>query len=596
LDLAPTRRDPHRLVAAAEARQPGPPLLGLSLLGVFVAARLAVVAGRGVLLLSPWSPFALMWQDLLAAAAFMALERGLRRAHLAQVVYAASVVWVALNAAVARVLGTPLTWPMIRAARGPLADSIRHSATAEPIGAFALVAALGVALPLLLRRRRSGLGHAAILGVAGIIALGFAVASRVETFGLERNAIVALAASSLPRLPERVAVETDWRAGPPEPGPDLRGLRGRARGYNAVLVMLESAGAQYLGAYGARPDPMPRLTDLARGSLLFEHAYAVYPESVKGLFSVLCSAYPGFDTDPELYRRYSGPSLAGELRSAGYRTGLFHSGRFMYLGMEAILAERGFETLEDAGWIGGNRNSSFGIDEPSAVRRLLAWIDTAPRPFFAVYLPVAGHHPYATGEPGPFPEARDIDRYLNALHEADAAVGAILDGLRARGLDGSTALLIAGDHGEAFGQHAGNYGHTSFVYEENVRVPLVIAAPGAAPMRIGGAASLIDAAPTLLDLLGRSIPRGFQGRSLLAGVPRSALFFTDYSLGLLGLRDGCRKYVFELESRRSRLFDLCSDPAETVDLAARDPGWAAVYRDRLERWAAAQRARVVQIR
>ena len=75
----------------------------------------------------------------------------------------------------------------------------------------------------------------------------------------------------------------------------------------------------------------------------------------------------------------------------------------MYLGMEGIVKGRGFETLEDAGAIGGRVNSSFGVDEPAAVERILGWIDSLPKgqPFFITYLPVAGHHPYATPEPGP---------------------------------------------------------------------------------------------------------------------------------------------------------------------------------------------------
>jgi hypothetical protein len=68
----------------------------------------------------------------------------------------------------------------------------------------------------------------------------------------------------------------------------------------------------------------------------------------------------------------------------------------MYLGMDVVVRDRGFEVLEDAGEIGGQRESSFGVDEASAVRRMLAWIDSLPsnHKFFMTYLPIAGHHPY----------------------------------------------------------------------------------------------------------------------------------------------------------------------------------------------------------
>jgi arylsulfatase A-like enzyme len=270
----------------------------------------------------------------------------------------------------------------------------------------------------------------------------------------------------------------------------------------------------------------------------------------------------------------------------------------MYLGMDAVVQNRGYDTLEDAGAIGGDHDSSFGIDEPSAVRRILRWIDDVPtgEHFLASYLPISGHHPYAVPEPGPFPGEEDIDRYRNALHYADAALGQLLDGLRSRGLDRHTLFVVLGDHGEAFGQHDGNYGHTLFLYEENVRVPFLIAAPGLTqePERVGRVASLIDTAPTVLDLLGVPSPDGRQGHSLLDPQTRMALFCTDYSLGYLGLRDGRWKLIHELESGRSRLYDLEDDPDERRDLAAHEPERAAAYREHVLRWAAAQKYHITK--
>ena len=123
---------------------------------------------------------------------------------------------------------------------------------------------------------------------------------------------------------------------------------------------------------------MPNLTRLAERAILFENAYTVYPETIKSFFAVQCSLHPAMDTPAEAYGRDFGPSLATVLRRRGYRTGLFHSGRFMYLGMDAVIRNRGYDTLEDAGAIGGDHESSFGIDEPSAVRRILRWIDDLP--------------------------------------------------------------------------------------------------------------------------------------------------------------------------------------------------------------------------
>ena len=233
------------------------------------------------------------------------------------------------------------------------------------------------------------------------------------------------------------------------------------------------------------------------------------------------------------------------------------------------------------------------MDEPSTVARILSWIDALPagQRFFVTYLPIAGHHPYETPQPGPFPERDEFGRYRNALHYGDTSLGALMRGLRARGLDQNTIWIVLGDHGEAFGQHEGNYGHTFQLYEENVRVPFLIAAPGLIPRQIrsGQVVSLIDTAPTLLDLMNLPIPQRYQGRSMLDGEPRMALFFADYSLGLRGLRDGPWKFVYELGSGRSKLFDLEKDPSEKTNFANRHIDQARWYAQDLQTWSAAQK-------
>jgi len=355
-----------------------------------------------------------------------------------------------------------------------------------------------------------------------------------------------------------------------------------------VLVSLESTAAQYLSLYGGEYETMPNLTALARRALVFDNAYAVYPESIKGLFSVLCSVFPAFDSQPEQYENVDCRSVAAVLETAGYRTAMFHSGRFGYLGMESIIRNRGYQTLEDAANISGNLNSSFGVDEPSTVARMLAWIDSIPRGqnFFLTYLPIAGHHPYATPERGPFAGASEIDQYRNALHYGDVSLGTLIEGLRARGLENNTLWIIYGDHGEAFHQHEGNYGHTFFLYDENIHVPFVIAAPGLIRKqeRIRKIVSLVDTAPTILDLMGLASPANYQGRTMLDGASRMALFFTDYSLGLLGLRDGPWKFIYDIGSGNEKLFNLEIDPHEMTDIAASDQGRASSYKQVVRGW------------
>jgi sulfatase-like protein len=565
-------------------------MIATSLAVVLLVARVMVVAGHHVTL-SWWSPVAFMWQDAIVVLAFAVIEVQLReRPRLAWAAYAAITGYVAINIPVARVLSTPLTWPMWLAARGALSDSIRVYVTWRYLLLMMSPLVVAVLAPRIFRRA----APPALIAALGVCAaLGPAAVGQVETFGLERNAWTALIATSLPRLHAGSATGAWQTVGFDRTRhEDLRQMAGRAAGRNIVLVSLESTAARYLGIYGARPDAMPNLSELARTSIVFENAYAAYPESIKGLFSILCSTYPALDSATGVYARVPCRSIADVLSANGYRTGLFHSGRFMYLGMEAIVRRRGYDVAVDAGDISGQHQSSFGVDEASTVSRILSWIDNGPRDrrFFVTYLPIAGHHPYDTPEPGPFAEDNEFGRYRNALHYADASLGALVRGLRDRGLDRNTLWIVFGDHGEAFGQHEGNYGHTFFLYDENVHVPFLIAAPGlfAGETRSRRVVSLVDTAPTVLDLMGVGAPDAYQGRSMLAAEPRMAFFLADYSLGLVGLRDGPLKFIYELDAGRSKLFDIDNDPEETRDLSDREPWRTRWYAQNLRNWSAAQ--------
>src|SRR6185369_12802298 len=320
----------------------------LSLFAVLAGAKLLTLIGRDVPL-PVWTPLAYFWQDALVAVLFGIVEATVKRAWVTWTLYGAIVFYAAINVPLVRTLSTPITWVMTRAVRGTLGNSIQHHLTAANLGLISLVLLMAIALPRFLKplsRRQTmvALGLAIILIGTGPIAT-----AQLDTVGLHRNALVALVTSGFSRVTPSFAWK-DWRASPSGPSTreDLSRFHGAAANRNVVMILLESTGARYLRPYGAAEDPMPHLTQLAASSILFEHAYAVYPESIKGLFSVLCSRYPAFDTRAELYARVTTPAIAQVLARAGYRTALFHSGRFMYLGMDAILQNRGYERLEDA--------------------------------------------------------------------------------------------------------------------------------------------------------------------------------------------------------------------------------------------------------
>src|SRR4051812_14856262 len=142
-----------------------------SLLGVFILAKLLILAGRDIPL-SPWTPWAYLWQDVLVALVFAALDLlTRRRSWVGWSVYALLALYAAVNVPVACTLATPLTWPLLRATRGTLADSIAHHVTAANCLRLAAVLAAPappphpVKRPLapLLPRRPAGGGVAGFL-------------------------------------------------------------------------------------------------------------------------------------------------------------------------------------------------------------------------------------------------------------------------------------------------------------------------------------------------------------------------------------------------------------------------------------------------
>lgn len=575
----------------------------LTLAAGLVACKLALVAlrvadGGGASLLDVWSPLALVHQDALVVAAFLLAELAAGR-RFSCALWALAwllIVYGAFNVAVARVFSTPLTVSMIGATGGALSDSIALHVTASNLGAMVLVVLMAAAATRIRRRVTDRQALAATAALLGLGLVGARAAARVETLGLHRNAAFALGGTALERLapaPRAGAVSALPAEGP---ALDLRQFAGAAKGRNVVWVILESTAAEYLGAYGAAVDPTPNLTRVSHDALVFDAAYSAYPESIKGLWSMLCGASPAAQTAAKDYVAPCG-SVASALGAAGYRSAFFHSGRFRYLGMQGIVDGRGFEVAHDAETIGGEHASSFGTDDASTVRRLLAHVDElGGARFFAVYSPIAGHHPYRSPGvgPRPFPAKSEKGHYLNDLFAGDAAFGDLVDGLRARGLHERTLYVIVGDHGEAFGQHEGNFAHTLQLFDENVRVPLIVSAPGLTlgRVRVPQIASTIDLTPTTLALLGLGPDSRHEGRSLLAPEPGVARFFTDHGPLLLGLRHGGFKAVYSREHDRTRLFDLARDPGEQRDVAGAHPERAERYRAHLLEWAAWRQADV----
>ncbi len=167
--------------------------------------------------------------------------------------------------------------------------------------------------------------------------------------------------------------------------------------------------------------------------------------------------------------------------------------------------------------------------------------------------------------------------YDGEIAYVDVWVGRVIEDLRRRGLLERTLVIVAGDHGEAFGEH-GEQGHGIFCYQETLKVPLIFYAPGLVgkPRRVSARVNLTDVMPTVLDLLKMQIPGPVQGRSFLGLLDGHAekeerTFYFESLYGreemnwapLTGLLYGDFKYISLPEPE---LYDLRADRAEKRNL------------------------------
>ena len=188
--------------------------------------------------------------------------------------------------------------------------------------------------------------------------------------------------------------------------------------------------------------------------------------------------------------------------------------------------------------------------------------------------------------------------YFRLVEKVDAQIGAILEALRAAGLDEETVVIFSSDHGEANGAHLWN--QKTVLYEESVRVPLILREPGGKGARVDArlVSNGLDLFPTICDYAGVEVPEGLPGRSLrplVAGelvadwrdhlVIETALD-CDGTTGL-AVCSARHKYVlYSFGKYREQLYDLGKDPGEMVNLAGCSSHAALVEecRDLLARW------------
>ena len=374
-----------------------------------------------------------------------------------------------------------------------------------------------------------------------------------------------------------------------------------ARPRNTIVVVLESVGTKYLRLYGHAAEFMPNLTAESRHALVFDNFYAHASFTYASFRPINFSVYPGLPWHYALLdkARPQPGTLASAFKDRGARTAYLTSGDLDWGSQRWILKQStAFDVIEGSNNLGCPQLSSWGTTDRCLFDRLIRWIDEdRERPFFAVCWTDQTHDPYLlgpgqtavdlfAGKPPPL-FAADLNRYLNLMREVDAQLGRLFAMLRERGIADDTLVVITGDHGEAFADPHDQRGHAFSVFEEEVRVPLMIWNPRLFPSgeRVATLGGHVDLNPTMADVLGLPPEPEWQGFSMFDPARPARVFLMAVAGGdVFGVRDGNWKYFYDVTSARESLFDLRVDPNEQVDVAAREPAVCLQLRQRVAAW------------
>ncbi len=440
------------------------------------------------------------------------------------------------------------------------------SAPAARAGILAGAAALGVGLAANYWFLPSFLDPVSLAADGGLLIVAAllwqGLAGRFRAAGVPRRKPVALVAAGCVLASLGLAILDDRGDGPPP----VVVRPGEGRRPPVLLVVVDTLRADAVG-FSAAPGAAatPRLDALAAESSVFLACRAPSSWTKPSTASLLTGLYPpehgALEPDAALPR--GAATLAEVFRAAGWRTAAFSDNpwispvfgygqgfdRFHSRSPSALM--RGTlllrAVLQVRAVFAGAEAFAIGPGHDAGARDLLgravAFLEDAtdPRPAFAYVHLIEPHAPYTPRPPHgkghcrvdppptsgllPFDRAPALPaadvlamraNYLGEVSSVDEDLGAALDRLRVAGRLDSMVLCVTSDHGEEFHEHGG-WTHGQSLYEELVRVPLLIRAPrgtaAAEPRRIEAGCSLVDVAPTLLELAGVATDAPCSGRS-----------------------------------------------------------------------------------
>lgn len=355
---------------------------------------------------------------------------------------------------------------------------------------------------------------------------------------------------------------------------------------NILLITIDTLRAD-LG-FAGYPHPItPNLDALAARSTVFTTAYALASYTGKSIGPMLIGKY-GSETRRNWghFNRFSEEEtfLAERISRAKIRTMAVHGHR--YFGKFGGL-DRGFDVIdmsaappEGAPWDVADKSSSVALSD--AALALLARPENTSGRFFLWIHYLDPHADYLHHDDVPNFGSGQRALYDGEVAFTDKHIGRLLDAVQKAPWGKRTAIIVTSDHGEAFGEHK-MYRHGFELWEPLVRVPLIVHVPGAKPSRVDARRSLIDLAPTVLDLLKIDMPASLDGPDRLSGTT----LLPDVFLAP-GQRAEARDVIVDMpagpfnDARRSfihgdhkltisnntafELYDLAKDPAEAENL------------------------------
>ncbi len=289
---------------------------------------------------------------------------------------------------------------------------------------------------------------------------------------------------------------------------------------NVLLVSIDALRADHVGVYGHQSGTTPFIDSLAADGAVFTRAYVPLPATDPSHTSLLTSLHPlehgvlanatkipdGIATLPEVLRSH----------------GFFTMGAVAVTHLRSKYGfARGFDVFADGWDANESGNDAHRRDADSVNADVLRMIDAYARqrgqqPFFLFIHYFDVHAPYQWREAGsgaPKPDLSGL--YDSGVRYVDRHLREVYERLEARGLTKNLLTIISADHGEQLGEHGYSGGHAD-IYQETVRIPLVVHGPGVRASTIPRPVSNVDVAVTILSRLGLSFPAPVSGRDLFA--------------------------------------------------------------------------------